>query len=574
MKRALAFCFIVPVFAFGEIRPLPLGAAANTSFVDETANDRKGGWIDLGTHDLRAMPFEELTLAGVPFSMEETAGKSCIVLGGPTRTYLPTAATLDIPPGLTGTNLYLLHATAFPPALNEMTGQFIVTYADGKSVEHHVRFGRDVADWLKPTGYKNAARGWTVYNGNTQVSLFVSKFALAAKPVKQIRFESKTSTWMIVGVSMGEDTPLTPLLPEFKITRTFTSPPPLTAPLPCETNDASPRNVILIIGDGMGPGALKLTSLNQHRADGQLIMQQLPFAALCITRPFGTEVTDSAAAGTAFGCGHKTKNGMLGILPGGRKVESVATEAKRAGRSVALITTDTIYGATPAAFYAHIDSRGASQQIVDFLPDCGFDVLIGSSGGLPFFLPTTKRGQRKDTRDVLAEMTGKGYTQVYTIQAFQEAAADKPVLGFMDSKAVLATESCVSEMLETAVSRLEKNPKGFFMMVEGDLPDGAGHSNNADRTILGTIQTDWAVRSAVEYARTHNDTLVIVTADHETGGLNVNMSYGTQQMTILYTTTSHTSTPVALYAFGPGAHRFSGVIDNTDIAKIIRALLP
>ncbi|MCL2105400.1 MAG: alkaline phosphatase, partial [Kiritimatiellaeota bacterium] len=339
------------------------------------------------------------------------------------------------------------------------------------------------------------------------------------------------------------------------------------------TNNASPRNVILIIGDGMGPGALKLTSLYQHRADGQLVMQQLPFAALCTTYPLGADVTDSAASGTAFATGNKTKNGRIAMLPDGKPVVSVATEAKRAGRSVGIITTDTIHGATPSVFYAHSDGRGASQTIVNFLPDCGFDVLIGNTGGLKWFLPKNSNGTRTDQRNVLTEMTTKGYVQVSDIAGFRNAPADKPVLGFLELKTTLATESCVSELLETAVKRLEKNPKGFFMMVEGDLPDGGGHSNTPDRTILGTIQTDWAVRTAVEYARTSGDTLVLVTADHETGGLNANMSYGTQEMTILYTTTSHTATPVALYAFGPGAHRFSGIIDNTDIAKTIRALM-
>jgi len=574
MKKLLAFVLIVPVLALADIRPLPLGSAANSTFVDEKPDDKKGGWIDLGGNDLRAMPLEELTAAGVPFEIQAADDKTCIVLGGPTRAYLPKAATLDVAANMKGKYLYLFHAAAFPPALNEVVGLLTVEFASGRPAEFRVRFGRDVADWHKPTGYSNAARAWTVYNGNTQVSLFVSKFAIRDDAaVKRIRFESKDATWMVVGVSMGDDTPLRPLRPEFRVTRTFVSPPPLTAPLPSATNNASPRNVILIVGDGMGHGALKLASLNQHRAEGKLIMQQLPFAGLCTTYPFGGDVTDSAAAGTAFGCGHKTKNGMVGMLPNKTAVESVATEAKRAGRSVGIITTDRIYGATPAVFYANVEGRGGSQEIVDFLPGCGFDVLSGDVGALPYFLPPSKKGSRTDTRDVLAEMKEKGYAQVSTVAEFKNAPPDKPILGFLGLKSTEATESCLSELLDATISRFEKNPKGFFVMLEGDMPDGAGHSNNANATILGTLQTDWAVRSAVEYARTHSDTLVIVTADHETGGLNVNMSYGTEQMTILYTTTSHTASPVVVYAFGPGAHRFSGIIDNTDIAKTIRELL-
>ena len=573
MKKLLTFVLMIPVLAFADIRLLPLGSAANTSFADETAGDQQGGWIDLGRNDLRMMPLEELTAGGVPFSVQAAEGKTCIVLGGPTRAYLPKTAALDAPADTKGKFLYLLHAAAFPPALNEVAGLLTVEFASGRPAEFRVRFGRDVADWLKPTGYSNAARAWTTHNGTAQVSLFASKFALRDEAVRRIRFEAQEATWMIVGASIGDDTPFRPILPEFKVTRTFVSPPPLTAPLPTATNDAAPRNVILIVGDGMGAGAKKLTSLNQHREDGKLIMQQLPFAGLCTTYPFGAEVTDSASAATAFGCGHKTKNGMIGQLPNGKAVESIATEAKRAGRSVALITTDGISYATPAAFYAHVGGRGSHQEIVDFLPGCGFDVLVGNAGSLPYFLPAAQRGSRTDARNVLAEMKEKGYVQVSTVAEFLNAPADKPTLGFMDLKTELATEACLSEILEFTIRRFEKNPKGFFVMLEGDQPDKAGHANNANLTILGTIQTDWATRTAVEYARTNSDTLVIVTSDHETGGLNVNMSYGTQEMTILYTSTSHTSAPVAIYAFGPGAHRFTGIIDNTDIAKTIRALL-
>ena len=573
MKTLLKIALLVPALAFADVRTLPLGAAANTSFVDEKPEDKQGGWIDWGGNDLRLMPLGTLMAAGVPFAVQAAEGKSCIVLGGPTRAYLPKTAALEVPE-LVGKYLYLFHAAAFPPALNEMAGQIVVEYADGKSEAKSVRFGRDVADWQKATGYGNAARAWTVYNGNTQVSLFVSRFALKPEAaVKRVRFEAKEATWMIVGVSLGDELPLRPILPDFRVTKTFTSPPPLTAPLPGTTNDTAPRNVILIIGDGMGQGAIKLTSLNQHRAEGKLIMEQMPFAALCTTYPFGAEVTDSAASGTAFSCGHKTKNGMVAMLPDGTIVDSVATEAKRAGRSVGLITTDAIYGATPAVFYAHSEGRGSSQLIVNQLADCGFDVLLGSAGGKIFFLPSDQKGARTDTRDVVAEMKAKGYVQTDTVEAFRDAPEDKPALGFMDLKTTLATEQCLSELLETAIRRFEKNPKGFFIMLEGDLPDGGGHSNNPDRSIFGTIQTDWAVRSAVEYARTHSDTLVLVTADHETGGINATMSYATGELTILYTTTGHTGNPVALYAFGPGAHRFSGRIDNTDIANTIRALL-
>ncbi|MCL2104931.1 MAG: hypothetical protein FWH21_07770, partial [Kiritimatiellaeota bacterium] len=256
MKTVLKILLLVPALSFADIRPLPLASAANTNFADENADDKKGGWIDLGGNDLRDIPMGDLLAAGVPFSIQEKGGKSCIVLGGPTRSYLPKTATLDVAEAKGScTNLYLLHAAAFPPAVNGVAGVLTVEYATGKPTEFRVRFGRDVADWQKPTGYANAARAWTVYNGNTQVSLFTSKFALSGAPVKRVRFEAKEATWMIVGASIGDDTPLRPFRPPVQITRTFTSPPPLTPPPPPPPNNPPPPPPPPPPGPRTGPGA-------------------------------------------------------------------------------------------------------------------------------------------------------------------------------------------------------------------------------------------------------------------------------------------------------------------------------
>ncbi|MDR2849579.1 MAG: alkaline phosphatase [Verrucomicrobiota bacterium] len=581
MKKSLlsvASCVTLSACAWGAraaaapLTPLPLAGAANSTFADQQADDRQGGWTDQGGNDLRLLKPGYATLAGVPFEIQgDAAGKSCIVLGGPTRPYLPGEAALTLPEGAAGTNLYLLHAIAFPPKANDIAAQFVVEYADGKTDTQHLRFGRDAADWLKPAGFKNAARAWTVYNNNTQVSLFVSRFPLKAAPVRQIRLQAKAATWMVAAATLGDaEVPLRPLPRSFALTKTYASPPPFDPPLTTETNAAAPRNVIFILGDGMGQGVLKLTSLRQHRAEGRLVMQSLPFAALCTTFPAGgEEVTDSAASGTAFSCGHKTINGMIGQAPDGRPLVSIATAAQRAGRSVGLLTTDAINGATPAVYYAHVKHRSMAPEIIAFLPDCGFDILVGNTAPAKVFADTPKGGGAS----VLERLTAKGYAPVSDIPSFRQAPAGRPVLGFMDLNTVFTNETCVADMLTTAASRLEGNPKGFFMLVEGHLPDKGGHGNLPDTSLLGTVQVDWAVRAAVEYARAKGDTLVVVTADHETGGVSANLRPGAPDPDLLYTTTSHTGTPVLLYAYGPGAQRFSGVIDNTDIPRTFADLL-
>jgi alkaline phosphatase len=558
---------------WGGVVPIPFGAGANSGFVDERAEDRAGGWTDQGGNDLRALKSGRLTAAGVPFEIADAAaGRTCVVLGGPTRSYLPAKAVVPVA-GLAGQALYLLHAAAWcPPAqAQKITGVVTIEYADGSRVEHHVRFGRDVGDWTKPDGYKNAARAWTIYNGNTQVSLFVSHVALKPQqPIKAIRFEAKETTWMIAAISLGDELTLKPIKPDLTLSKHYVSPPPFAAPLPDLTNAPAPKNIVLIIGDGMGQGALKLTSLYQHKAEGQLLMEQLPVAALCTTHSASADVTDSAAAATAFACGVKTDNGFLGITSDKMRLTSYAEAAHREGRAVGLITSDAITGATPAGFYAHEQSRGSYQGVASDAAASGFDVLIGNNNGLAWFQGKDRGGQRTDTRDVVDEMKGAGYAVVSNTVDFAAVPQDRRVLGFMDVKTVLGTEQILAQLTETAMTRLVKNDKGFFLMVECTITDAGGHGNKPDLSVLGTVQVDWAVRSAVEFARARGDTLVLVTADHETGGIACAMSRAhPERLLIDYTTTSHTGVPVECFAFGPGAQRFAGVIDNTDIAQTI-----
>lgn len=555
--------------------PLPLTGGANTGFSDAIEGDQQGGWTDQGGNDLRVLAPGPLTVSGVPFDiLAETGGisKTCVVLGGPKRPYLPSRAELPVA-GKSGACLYLLHAAAWcPPAqAQKMTGVLSVDYADGSTAEFHVRFGRDVGDWAKPDGYKNAARVWTAYNASTQVSLFLSRFTLKPQPIKVVRFEAQESAWMVVAATLGKETRLVPIRPVLALDKTYTA-PALDVPLKELTHASAPRNIILIIGDGMGPGALKLTSLYQHKSEGRLVMEQLPVAALCTTYSASADVTDSAASATALACGVKTTNGMLGMTTRTNRLVSFAEAAHQSGRSVGLITSDALTGATPSGFYAHVARRGASQEIVDCAATCGYEILIGNAGAKVWFAPKATGGQRTDARNVSNEMANAGYTVVENLEAFAQVPQGGRVLGFID-KPTLEPATCLGQLMETSLARLARNDKGFFMMMECTITDGGGHGNNPELTVRGTLQVDWAVKCAVEFARERGDTLVLVTADHETGGLNCAMSRtDTKRLVIYYTTTSHTATPVPFYAYGPGARLFSGVIDNTDVAQTIAHL--
>jgi len=563
-----------------EIVLLPLAEVANASRLDANAADGKGGWLDLGSNDLRVLPHGKGGYGGVPFEVapcaDETA-KSCLVLGrtGEETVTLKTSARK-------GGCLYLLHAVAggLSPDRHEAVAQVRFVYADGSKTDRNVRTGRDVADWTDSHAYANAARAWTAYNGHTQVSLFVSAFSLDdGKTLSSIRFKATGKCpWMILAATTGERIRVEGVRSSLDITDRFSAPPARTKRLGRGAVGRRPKNVILLIGDGMGPNCLRYASLYQHGRESALQAQQMPVAGLCTTRSADSAVTDSAAAATALATGTKTSNGVLGLGIASkderkhpRMLVSTAEKAHAAGLAVALLTNERITGATPGAFYAHVEGRGSSDRIAVQAAASGYELFVGSYGGRRAFLPETKGGGRKDGRDILAEMERNGYVCVTSQQAFVAAPASAKVIGFFLEES--QPEASEAAALRTALKRVGDAPKGFFMMSEVATTDHGNHGNKPALSVKGALQVDWAVAAALDFAEARGDTLVLVTADHETGGISAIRSPDGEKTTVHYSSSSHTALPVALYAYGPGAECFEGLIDNTDVAKTIQRLL-
>ena len=198
-------------------------------------------------------------------------------------------------------------------------------------------------------------------------------------------------------------------------------------------------------------------------------------------------------------------------------------------------------------------------------------MLVGASGSERAFRPEAVGGTRKDGRDVVAEMERNGYVSVTSQQAFASAPADRKVVGFLLAEA--QAEDSVAAAVKCALERIGTAPQGFFMMCESSLPDHGNHGNRPPDTVRGVLQVDWMAAAALDFAERRGDTLVVVTADHETGGVSAARSLAGGRVTVHYSATTHTGAPVALFAYGPGAERFEGLIDNTDIAKIFGDLL-
>jgi alkaline phosphatase len=292
----------------------------------------------------------------------------------------------------------------------------------------------------------------------------------------------------------------------------------------------APKNVIIMFADGAAPAQFDFGRYSSH------ILRKQPFVTtdvvlrngalgLLMTSPHGVYVTDSAAAASAMSTGFKAVNGAVSITPDGASPRTVMEAAKAAGKRIGLVTTATVYDATPAAFAVHAKSRRDSQALVDQLLALEPDVLMG--GGAEYFLPQgTAGGKRKDGKDVIAAFRARGY-RVATNTAELAAVPPGRLLGLFSEDDLdfeidrdPAKEPTTAEMATAALKALEPSPDGFVLLVENENTDTAGHHNDAASLMRALWAFDDAVKVALDFQRRHPDTLLIVTGDHETGGFS------------------------------------------------------
>ena len=332
------------------------------------------------------------------------------------------------------------------------------------------------------------------------------------------------------------------------------------------------KNVILIIGDGMG--LAHSASWMIERGYEPTCFDRAQFVGVSKTYSANNRVTDSAASGTAMATGHKTNNSMLGMLPDGSKPANMTELAKAKGLSTGIVVTSYVLDATPGAFFAHVKNRGDRKDIEEDLIVCKPDVLVG--GGRKYFTD-----KEYVSENMIDKAVAAGFTYVATPEEFY--ATDKtPILGlFAEGSYPMAIERDTDFLTDATLHTLDildKNKKGFFAMIEGSHIDHAAHANNAEQMTFEMEEFDKVVNAAFDYADKHKGTLVIVTADHETGGVTLNsgskdFTKGESGIDIKFSTTGHTGSPVLVYSYGASAWKFSGVMENTDIFKRIKAVL-
>ncbi|WP_297101000.1 alkaline phosphatase [uncultured Draconibacterium sp.] len=326
-----------------------------------------------------------------------------------------------------------------------------------------------------------------------------------------------------------------------------------------------PKNIIFLIGDGMGVSQV-FSGITANQ--GHLFIENCRHIGFSKTQSADNYITDSAAGGTALACGVKTYNGAIGVDADTAKVKSILEEAVDKGLATGLVSTSAITHATPASFIAHQPSRNMYEDIAaDFL-DTDIDVFIG--GGNDHFT------KRKDGRNLANELKEKGYTVETDINKIAKVKSGK--LAGLTAGVHTGRTAERGDMLpvatKTALDILDNNDKGFFLMVEGSQIDWGGHASSTVYIVEDMLDFDQTIGKALEFAAKDGETLVLVTADHETGGMALtggDMSTG--KVKADYPTTGHSAVMVPVFAYGPGAEEFMGIMENTDIHDKMKKLL-
>ncbi|MEL6810032.1 MAG: alkaline phosphatase [Bacteroidota bacterium] len=334
---------------------------------------------------------------------------------------------------------------------------------------------------------------------------------------------------------------------------------------PASTKSKIPKNVILLIGDGMG---LSQVSLTQYYGDEPSNFERFPTVGLIKTSSESHVITDSGAGATAYAAGVKTYNKAIGMGPDSTAVASIVETVSKSGYATGLVATSSIVHATPASFFAHVKTRYEYEKIATFLPKSDIDFFAG--GGLEFF------NKRKDSLDLIPELLANDFT-LDTIELPSTISEKK--------HAILLAQNAMPKISEgrgdfltnatlLAIEKLKTNDKGFFLMVEGSQIDWGCHDQEPDYVIKEQLDFDKTVGRVLDFAQKDEETLVIVTADHETGAFALAMDgrdYGKIKPSVY--SGEHSAAMVPVFAFGPGSELFGGVYENTGIYHKMMKLL-
>ncbi len=328
------------------------------------------------------------------------------------------------------------------------------------------------------------------------------------------------------------------------------------------------KNVIYIVGDGMGPAHVTASLVSQK---GKSQFLRFPVSGFSQTYSLDSYTTDSGAGGTALMTGNKVQNQHIALSPNGVGYQSILFRAHQMGKSTGFVVTSDVLDATPASTYAHVANRHQYDSISLQMSQCPFNVMIG--GGYDFFV----QKKRKDGMAPLDTLKRRGYYVAKTFAEMNKYNGDKLCALLTDGKPVgaPAREPILTEGVKKALDILSRNDSnGFFLMVEGSHIDKANHVNDSAQLTAELAEFEQMLAIVLDFAAKDGKTLVVLTADHESGGLvlldgSIEQGVNNYQ----FNTTNHSATMVPVFAFGPQARQFTGIHQNTEIHDIILKLI-
>ncbi len=335
-----------------------------------------------------------------------------------------------------------------------------------------------------------------------------------------------------------------------------------------------PVNLILFIGDGMGVSHVYAA---MTVSGNSMTFPAFPVTGFSRTHSANNYSTDSAAGGTALATGEKTNNRMISMRPDSTVLVTLLEHARAAGKSTGIVCTSSLTDATPAVFTAHVPLRYDYRSIADWYASGAAEVFIG--GGRKYFEPgVDSAGTVQRSENVVLKLERAGYDVTYDLESFVASRSGRIAGLVADNDMPRMFEGRDPQYLARATAKaievLSRNPRGFVLMVEGSEIDDAGHNNSTSMVTNEILDLDRAVAVARKFAADNGKTLIVVTADHETGGMSIiEGNLEKKEVDAAFSFEGHSGVMVPVFAYGPGAIEFTGIQDNTEIFHDMYRLL-
>jgi len=327
-----------------------------------------------------------------------------------------------------------------------------------------------------------------------------------------------------------------------------------------------PKNIIFLIGDGMGTNYVS-SSVLSLKNDPFRRFTSIGFSVTCSADKL---VTDSAAGATAFATGYRTNNGTLSLDPKtNQKLLTIFELAEKLNKQTGVVVTCSITHATPAAFLSHVISRNEHFEIAKQIVEQKVDVVIG--GGKKYLMPKSLGGDRVDGLNLVSNIKSNGYSYYTNYTELQNNKPENKFYALFEADGLPKASNrdySLGDLTKIALEYLNKQTKGFILMIEGSQIDWAGHANNDSYALSELEDFNTAVNTALDFAEKNGETLVVVTADHETGGMSiVGGDADGCDLDLKFSTKDHTANMVGIFAKGPGEEEFRGIMDNYMIGR-------